>query len=97
MDVRTLCGAGRVPSVDAPAEGARIDGRGSPAGRDSLRGQFCVPFSQLRERQVAASAKPLGHDAFDVAMAREDDSSRGSLLCHWCIRIAWRADIGDIR
>src|ERR1700722_441281 len=60
-------GAGR----DAARERARVDLARAPARRDALGDRARLGATEARERQVGATAKPLGLDAFDMAVPDE--------------------------
>jgi hypothetical protein len=56
---------------DAALHRARVNAVGLPAAGDTARQRFRLHAPLLGERQRLPSAKSLGRDAFDMAVARE--------------------------
>ena len=70
----------RLRGCPAPAQGAGIEGSGRPARLYAARGRLRLPEALRSQRQIGAAAKALRRDAFDVAVANQDDLGHAVIL-----------------
>ena len=67
---------------NAPRQRARVDMIGLPGSRNALCHRVGLGLPVLRERDIAATAKSFGLDAFDMSVTNENDFSHGTELSH---------------
>ena len=65
---------------DAALEGARIDGRGLPGRGDARRQRLGFGQALRGEFELGAAAKAFGMDAFDMAVAGQQDLGHPAIL-----------------